>query len=203
MVFPSDQSFRPGPPKPSAVKQPGVFEVRTSRSVLEVLALAQGLADDAGDSALIVRADGTPPVEVKLSALKDSRDSALNVPVNPGDVVKVSRQGLIYVIGDVQKPGSFAIQGARRTALNALALSEGLTPTSAKKAVILRNGPDATRDTVEIDLDKVMKGIFETEITWSVLLIALATTMFVGIVSGLYPAYKASRLDPVEALRYE
>ena len=25
MVFPSDQSFRPGPPRPSSVKRPGVF----------------------------------------------------------------------------------------------------------------------------------------------------------------------------------
>jgi polysaccharide export outer membrane protein len=184
-----------------AVKMPGVFQIRGTKTVIEVLSMAEGLTDDAGDTVLIMHRAGyaetdnssdpdtkrsgiapAPPgeshsinnsfrstvpeksgeiEEINLKKLLESADSALNVPVRPGDIVKVPRAGIVYVVGEVQKPGGFVLQNNESiSVLQALALAEGPTHTSAiSRARIIRSDP-ATGKRIEIpmNLGKIFSG---------------------------------------------
>jgi putative ABC transport system permease protein len=40
-------------------------------------------------------------------------------------------------------------------------------------------------------------------VSWATMMLATGVLIFVGVLSGIVPALRASKLDPVEALRYE
>ena len=49
----------------------------------------------------------------------------------------------------------------------------------------------------------IINQYFPSEMPFDLALSALVLSMFVGIISGLAPSYKAAKLDPIDALRYE
>ena len=56
---------------------------------------------------------------------------------------------------------------------------------------------------ISFPLSLIIDQFLPTAMPLSVVGIALFVSAFVGVVSGFLPAYRASRLDPVDALRYE
>ena len=90
------------------VKAPGAYAINTSRSVLDVLTLAGGLTDAAERKVLIERLGTKERVPYFVSNQADvALDSA--VQVNPGDSVIVPKAGIVYVLGDVARPGGYTM----------------------------------------------------------------------------------------------
>ena len=149
-----------------AVKKPGVFQIRDTKTVIEMISMAEGLADDAGDTALIMRSSDTPVqiqnpkiVQVNLKDLMESKDPASNVLVYPGDIIKVTPAGIVYVVGEVHKPGGFVLKNNQNISLlQALALAEGMTRTSAaSQARIVRTDvKTAKRIEIPVNLGKIL-----------------------------------------------
>ncbi|HUB79577.1 MAG TPA: polysaccharide biosynthesis/export family protein [Bryobacteraceae bacterium] len=161
-----------------AVNGPGTQQIEGSKTLFDVLAGAGGLKQDAGDTVIITRqkdegplnlpntvvdpATGRSTAEVSVHDLVDLRLPGVNIPVRPHDEVFVAPGKVMYVIGNVRKPGGFTLSGKRGvSALEALSLAEGFAPDAApKSARILRRTSDAdlTRKQIPVNLKRILAG---------------------------------------------
>src|SRR5713226_8622446 len=138
------------------VVRPGAYPAIGERRLFDLISAAGGLTDKAGRNVTIEH-HGNPgqKVELQLSAnlTEDTQD---NVDVLPGDTIIVSRAGIVYVVGDVNRPSGFRIEDNTLTVLTALALVGGGTRTSAlSKTRILREGPNGTQE-IPVNLKKIL-----------------------------------------------
>jgi len=160
-----------------AVKTPGVFELQGRRTLLEIMSLAGGPRDDAGYTARVTRQAefGAIPLpsamedpsgqfsvaEINLQNVMDARDPAANILMMPNDVISVPKANMVYVIGDVLKPGAIAMSDQKPvTVLQAIGIVSGLVKTAkSTEAKILRVNPGSTtRLEVAVNIKTILAG---------------------------------------------
>jgi len=138
------------------VNRSGAYPAIGERHLFDLISAAGGLTDKAGRNVTIERR-GNPGQKVELQLSSNlAEDTQNNVEVYPGDTIIVSRAGIVYVVGDVNRPSGFLIEDNNLSVLKALALAGGNTRTAAlNRTEILRQTPNGVQE-IPVKLKKVL-----------------------------------------------
>jgi polysaccharide export outer membrane protein len=144
------------------VRTPGVYPILTNRTVMDMIALAGGLNENAGKVASVFHRgdpDHVRQVALDVSVQTPQSVAETGLELEPGDTVSVSRSGVIYVVGDVGRPGGFLVEhNDRLSVLQALSLAQGANQTaSLGKSELIRKA-DSGRMMYKLDLKKILTG---------------------------------------------
>jgi polysaccharide export outer membrane protein len=144
------------------VQHPGVYQVLGPRTLLDVLSMAGGLTNYAdGNKITIKRRSGTQEnVNAKMNSNDALSSLANDVQVFPGDLVVVPRAGIVYVLGNVNRPGGFVMQNSGKiTLLQALAEAGGTSASaSINKAVLLTKSESGGYTPSKLHVGKIARG---------------------------------------------
>src|SRR5713101_720664 len=160
-----------------AVNTPGVHQVQGHKTLLEMLALAGGIRQDAGYSVRITRqlewgciplpkagldASGQFSVaELDLKKIMEAKNPEENIQILPHDVISVPKAEMVYVTGDVKRSGGFVLgEHQSISVLQAISLAEGLNVgADTRHARILRLKREADqREELQVDVKDVLNG---------------------------------------------
>jgi polysaccharide export outer membrane protein len=142
------------------VTRPGVYPYTVHHRLLDLISAASGLSPNAGRLVMVTHRDD--PHSSQALVLDPSGTDAKvdhNPELAPGDTIVVSRAGLAYVIGDVVRPGGFAVDPVQGlTIVQALSLAWGATPNaSVSKAILIRDQPGG-RTLTTLNLKRMIRG---------------------------------------------
>jgi protein involved in polysaccharide export with SLBB domain len=147
-----------------AIRKPGVYEIESAPSLLKLITLAGGLADNHGSTAFIIRklpsrAAGQPAfnlIQVSINALLKGKFDEVAY-LEPGDIVNIPSADVYFVARDLKSAIAFPFtEGV--TVLQAIA--RGVTSgAKSGKAIIFRQDPNTgKRQEITVDLDAVTGG---------------------------------------------
>jgi polysaccharide biosynthesis/export protein len=142
------------------VAKPGTYAISTPRTLLDLLAMAGGLTEIADRHIMVERAPAVKQREEEVF-LSNRADDALmaNVMIDPGDTILVPKAGIVYVLGDVGRPGGYTMQNeSRMTVLQAIAMAAGVNRTANEKQARVIHNVNGNYDEADLHLREIERG---------------------------------------------
>lgn len=142
------------------VLRPGIYPTLGSRTLLDMLTLAGGVTPSAGKLVTIIhRDDPRHPVYLALAQNAAGLKMQANPVIQPGDTIIVQKSGIIYVLGDVNRPGGYLIDNNEPlTLMQALSLAGGNTVTAKLRDVRLIRKMKVGKEEIKLNLKKIYEG---------------------------------------------
>ena len=142
------------------VTHPGVYPFTAHHRLLDLISAASGVGPSAGSLVTIVhRGDPKTPNAVVLDPTGVDTASEHNPELEAGDTVQVSRAGLVYVIGDVIRPGGFPVDPVQRlTVVQALTLAWGPAQNASLGKALLIREQKGGRTLTTLNLKRLLRG---------------------------------------------
>lgn len=119
------------------VGRPGRYPIETANSkVSEMIAAAGGVVPGGGDVVNLVGTRSGKPVkyDIDLPAIMQAGRSELDIAVANGDILYVDRAPVVYLYGEVQRPGAIRLERGM-TVMQALAQAGGLTQRGTERGM--------------------------------------------------------------------
>jgi polysaccharide biosynthesis/export protein len=141
------------------VHTPGTYSITTPQTILRILSLAGGLTDSADRNVTVKRHSSGEQLKYYVSNNADQALSSV-VLVYPGDTVLISRAPMVYVMGDVNRPGGYAIvtNDEQLSVLQLIAMAGSANKTSVQGHVRLIRTTDHGQVELPVRLDQMEKG---------------------------------------------
>jgi polysaccharide export outer membrane protein len=142
------------------VTRPGVYPYTFHHRLLDLISAASGLSPNAGRLVNVFhQGDSKTPHAVVLDPSGTDTSSDHNPELSPGDTVQVSRAGLVYVVGDVIRPGGFAVDPVQGlTVVQALSLAWGPSQNAAVGKALLIREQKGGRTMIALNIRRMLRG---------------------------------------------
>ncbi len=159
-----------------SVVKPGVYDFTGQKTVLDLLAMAGGLRDDAGRLLFVIRPPNTEMANkeggpnnqkpttfiVGLEELLIKGDSTMNLSLLHGDVVNIPTAGKIFVGGEVRNPGGYPLT-RKMTVSQAITVAAGLTPKAngSETRIFRYSGKGDEKEVLKVNVYAIQKAQLE------------------------------------------